>query len=153
MALPANFTRQFLLCVVLSLVGYGAWAAWSGADEVLAAARAIGWEGWGIILGLSLFNYLLRFVHWSYYLRRLNLRVPLMMNLLVYLGGFGFTTTPGKVGEAARSVYLKPYGVGYVHSLAAFFVAAKEGSDRHLKRMCQGLQCRQRGRDVAVFDL
>jgi uncharacterized protein (TIRG00374 family) len=56
------------------------------------------------------------------YLKRLGFSVPPASNLLAYLAGFGFTTTPGKVGEAFRSVYLKRFNVSYVHSLAAFFV-------------------------------
>jgi uncharacterized protein (TIRG00374 family) len=122
LALPANFIRQFLVCVVLSIVFYSAWVIYSDPDEVLASVTLLGWEGWGLILGLSLLNYLLRFCRWHIYLARLGCSVPLAKNLLAYLGGFGFTTTPGKVGEAVRSVYLKPYGVGYVESLSAFFV-------------------------------
>lgn len=108
--------------MALSIAGYGAWVVFSGAGEVWAAIKNLGWSGWGIILGLSLFNYLLRFIRWDMYLRRLGYRVPFGSNLLAYLGGFGFTTTPGKVGEAVRSVYLKPFGVGYIQSLSAFFV-------------------------------
>ncbi|MGI9291806.1 MAG: lysylphosphatidylglycerol synthase transmembrane domain-containing protein [Gammaproteobacteria bacterium] len=122
MVLPANFIRQFLVCVVLSIVFYGVWALYSDPDEVMSAVRKLGWEGWAIILSLSLLNYFLRFFRWHYYLARLGCTVPVGRNLLAYLGGFGFTTTPGKVGEAVRSVYLKPYGVGYVESLSAFFV-------------------------------
>jgi len=40
-------------------------------------------------------------------------------NLRIYLSGFALTTTPGKAGEALRSVLLQPYGVPYPHSLAA----------------------------------
>lgn len=122
MALPANFVRQLLVCVLLSAVFYGAWAAYGGIREVWASILLLGWAGWGIILGLSLLNYLLRFIRWDYYLRRLGFRVPRGANLAIYLAGFGLTTTPGKVGEAVRSVYLKPYGVGYVRSLSVFFV-------------------------------
>jgi uncharacterized protein (TIRG00374 family) len=122
LTLPTNFIRQFLVCVVLSIVFYGAWVAFTGAGEVWSSVKLLGWTGWGIILGLSLFNYLLRFVRWDLYLRRLGCHVPVLNNLTAYLAGFGFTTTPGKVGEAVRSVYLKRYGVSYVHSLSAFFV-------------------------------
>jgi uncharacterized protein (TIRG00374 family) len=122
LSLPANFIRQFLVCVVLSIAFYGAWAAFSGPGEVWAAIKSLGSAGWAIILGLSLFNYLLRFVRWEYYLRQLGNRVPLFANLAIYLAGFGFTTTPGKVGEAVRTVYLKPFNVSYVHGLCAFFV-------------------------------
>ncbi len=122
MRLPENFVRQLVICIVLSIAFYGAWAAFGGVAEVWAAAARIGWSGWAIILGLSLFNYGLRFLRWGIYLRKLGARVPVGRNFAAYLAGFGFATTPGKVGEAIRSVYLKPYGVSYTQSLAAFFV-------------------------------
>jgi uncharacterized protein (TIRG00374 family) len=122
LTLPTNFIRQLLVCVVLSIVFYGAWVVFTGADEVWSSVTLLGLSGWSIILGLSLFNYLLRFIRWDLYLRRLGCNVPVLSNLMAYLAGFGFTTTPGKVGEAVRSVYLKRFGVSYVHSLSAFFV-------------------------------
>jgi uncharacterized protein (TIRG00374 family) len=122
LALPTNFYRQLLVCVVLSIVFYGAWAAFSDPRVVWASIVALGWSGWCFILGLSLFNYLLRFGRWHMYLSRLGCRVPAGSNLVAYLAGFGFTTTPGKVGEAVRSIYLKPFGVSYLQSLSAFFV-------------------------------
>jgi uncharacterized protein (TIRG00374 family) len=122
LALPANFTRQLLIVVILSIVLLGAMAAFGNVEEVLASIRLLGWSGWGIILGLSLSNYLLRFVRWEYYLRILGYRVPLWANLSIYLAGFGFTTTPGKAGEVVRTIYLKPFGVSYIHGLSAFFV-------------------------------
>ena len=122
MTLPEHFVRKLLVCIVLSAAFYGAWVIYGGIDDVMAAASRIGWQGWAIILGLSLFNYALRFVRWGYYLNHLGCNVPAGANLVAYLAGFGFTTTPGKVGEAVRSIYLKPYGVSYMQSLAAFFV-------------------------------
>lgn len=121
MALPANFLRQLMVGMVICIGFYGAWIAFSGAAEVRDAVMQLGWYGWGVVLGLSLFNYALRFARWEIYLRVFGHRIPFGKNLCIYLAGFGFTTTPGKVGEALRSVYLKPYGVGYTHSLAAFF--------------------------------
>lgn len=122
MALPANFIRQLLIVVILSAVLLGAMAAFGDVDEVLVSVRSLGFTGWVIILGLSLSNYLLRFIRWDYYLRNLGYRVPLLANLSIYLAGFGFTTTPGKAGEVVRTVYLKPFGVSYIHGLSAFFV-------------------------------
>jgi uncharacterized protein (TIRG00374 family) len=37
------------------------------------------------------------------------------------LSGFAFTVSPGKAGEAVRSIYLRDHGVTYAQSLAAFF--------------------------------
>jgi len=84
--------------------------------------QTLGLAGWGLILGLSLFNYLLRFVRWQMYLLSLGYRVPWWPNLRFYLAGFAFTATPGKVGEAVRSLYLKRFAVKYTDSIAAFFV-------------------------------
>jgi uncharacterized protein (TIRG00374 family) len=122
LTLPSNFVRQLVVCIVLSVAFYGAWTVFGGADEVWEASTRIGWGGWSAILGLSLLNYLLRFLRWDIYLRYLGHVVPRLTNLCVYLAGFGFTTTPGKVGEVIRSVYLKPFGVSYTDSLAVFFV-------------------------------
>ncbi|WP_295543434.1 lysylphosphatidylglycerol synthase transmembrane domain-containing protein [uncultured Thiohalocapsa sp.] len=47
--------------------------------------------------------------------------VPLE-KVLIYLAGFAFTVTPGKAGEAVRSVYLKSAGVPWSPGLAALAV-------------------------------
>ncbi|MCL4373639.1 MAG: flippase-like domain-containing protein [Candidatus Marsarchaeota archaeon] len=49
---------------------------------------------------LSVFaGYLLRFVKWNYYLKKLGLKVPLKKNLIVYLSLYSMNITPGKVGR------------------------------------------------------
>lgn len=121
MNLPSNFVRQLIVCVALSLIFYGVWVGFSGTSDVLDSVTRIGWAGWLYVLGLSLVNYGLRLLRWGMYLRRLGYRVPAGVTARTYLAGFAFTTTPGKVGEAIRSVYLKPHGVRYSHSLAALF--------------------------------
>jgi len=121
-AFPPRLIRQILICVVASIAFYGISVVVSGWNDVSAAMLRMGWAGWAFILGLSLFNYLVRFVRWQMYLHHLGCSVPTLYSLCVYLAGFAFTATPGKVGEAVRSVYLKPYHVSYVDSLSAFFV-------------------------------
>jgi glycosyltransferase 2 family protein len=107
--------------VVLALALYA--GAFLAADlaQVRSAAGRLGWDGWLLVLALSLVNYGLRFLRWHGYLGLLGERVPLGRHLLCYLTGFAFTTTPGKAGEAVRSLYLRGYGVSYPHSLAALF--------------------------------
>lgn len=100
---------------------YGGSVIFSDLNAVGASIGKLGLVGWAIVLGLSLANYALRFVRWEIYLRRLHSRIPVLRSFAYYLGGFAFTTTPGKAGEAVRSLYLKRHGVAYVHSLSAFF--------------------------------
>jgi glycosyltransferase 2 family protein len=94
---------------------------WAGRVEVGAALRLVSVETLIGLLGLSLLNYGLRFVRWHYYIRSLGGRISIRHDLRIYIGGFALTTTPGKAGEMARSVWLRPYGVPAATSIAAFF--------------------------------
>ena len=113
--------RPLLLSVLAALAIYAVSVILGDFDAVCGSIARLGLAGWSIVLGLSLVNYGLRFVRWELYLRRLGTRVPLGASLAYYLGGFAFTTTPGKAGEAVRSLYLKRHGMAWVDSLAAFF--------------------------------
>jgi len=120
--LSQKLIRNLALAVIASIAFYGVWVVVAGPGDVWLEIKRLGWLGWAMILGLSLFNYLLRFARWQMYLNRLGHKVPAWPNLRFYLAGFAFTATPGKVGEAVRSLYLNRYQVRYADSLAAFFV-------------------------------
>ncbi len=115
------YRRKLLVSVVLILFGYLAWALLSDFDAVAAAVKTVGFGGVGIICLFSLVNYGLRFLRWQWYLNRLGASVALGKSLTYYLAGFALTTTPGKAGEAIRSLYLKGHGVSYHASFAALF--------------------------------
>lgn len=93
----------------------------AGWTDIMRGIKKIGLEGLGIILALSLVNYGLRFWRWNQYLRAFDYHVPWRHSLAYYIAGFGLCTTPGKVGEAVRSIYLRRFNVTYEHSLAALF--------------------------------
>lgn len=113
--------RAAALSVALAALLYLVLAAGTDPQRVLDAAARVEPVWWLPVLALSLLNYGLRFGRWHYYLSHLGDRVPLGHDLAIYLAGFSLTTTPGKAGEAVRSVYLARLGVDYGHSLAAFF--------------------------------
>lgn len=56
---------------------------------------------------LTLANYLLRFAKWHYYLRLLSIGCPAGLSFRVFLAGMSMSITPGKFGEAAKSLLLK----------------------------------------------
>lgn len=114
--------RPFVLSVVAGIGLYAIAVLASDLQAVWGTVLELGAVGWFVILALSLANYALRFVRWHVYLRQLGYAVPLGCSVAYYLGGFAFTTTPGKAGEAVRSLYLKRHGVAYAHSLAALFI-------------------------------
>lgn len=120
-ALDRRLVRPLLWSVLAAAVIYGGSMILSDVEAVGTSMGMLGLGGWGIILALTSGNYGLRFIRWEIYLGILNSRIPTYRSMAYYVGGFAFTTTPGKAGEAVRSLYLKRHGIPYVHSLAAFF--------------------------------
>jgi glycosyltransferase 2 family protein len=120
-ALRRRLLRPLLWSILAAVALYGGSVLVTDLQAVVDFLLSLGVVGWTIVLALSLVNYLLRFVRWEIYLRQMECSVPRMLSLAYYLAGFAFTTTPGKAGEAVRSLYLKRHDVSYVDSLAAFF--------------------------------
>lgn len=66
------------------------------------------WGYYPLVLLLTLFNYLLRFFKWHYYLGLVGVKdYPLPQSARLFLAGFPLAVTPGKVGEALKGVWLK----------------------------------------------
>jgi glycosyltransferase 2 family protein len=93
--------------MLLAVLVYGAFAAWSGYAEVRAVLATFSWPAMLAACCLAIGNYLLRFAKWEYYLAVLGIRgVPRSDSLLIFLSGFVLTITPGKLGEVFKSVLL-----------------------------------------------
>lgn len=121
-AMFARMVRPLVISVAVCLAIYIASVILGDYDRIVAAMARIGVGGWAAILAMSLLNYALRFVRWHWYIAVLSVRVPAVPNFWIYLSAFAFATTPGKAGEAVRSLYLLPYGVPVSSSLAAFLI-------------------------------
>lgn len=117
---PDWHRRALLGSVLAAAAGYLGFALWTGWADVASAIARVGVIGLMLALMLSLVNYSLRFVRWQLYLRTTGHAVPWRASLRIYVAGFALTTTPGKAGEAVRGVLLKPLGVPYPASFAAF---------------------------------
>jgi uncharacterized protein (TIRG00374 family) len=113
--------RGLASIVAYASLGYLGIVLWSDWHDVIHAAMQTGTGGVMAVLSMSLVNYVLRFTRWQMYLNKLGHRPPWLASLRIYLAGYALTITPGKAGEALRSVFLKRFGVGYGTSLAALF--------------------------------
>ncbi len=111
-----------LYTMIAAMLLYLGFTLWSGAAELWRSLGKVGLTGVITVLGLSLVNYALRFGRWHLYLKWMGFTVPPLRNARFFLASFAFTATPGKLGEAIRSVFLRPFGVPYRSSLAALFV-------------------------------
>lgn len=107
--------------MVVGLVLYVIVMAFTGFEQTAQAASLLSANDWLVIVALMLVFFLLRLIRWQWYFSQLGHRIPWGRSLVYYMTGFALTATPGKVGENIRSVYYKPLGVSYTHSVAAFF--------------------------------
>lgn len=112
-----------LLTVVIAIAAYAVVAIYSGEQDVIQALMSLDMKIWAFILLLSLFNYLLRYWRWHLYISHGNDHgISHKQHLAIYIAGFALTMTPGKAGEAMRSLYLKQHGIAHQRSIGALFV-------------------------------
>ncbi len=65
------------------------------------------WALYPLVLGLTLFNYLLRGFKFHYYVRQVGAQsIPLKESFRIFVAGFPLAVTPGKVAEALKGVWI-----------------------------------------------
>jgi uncharacterized protein (TIRG00374 family) len=105
---PKTITRRliaglifgFLVFLVVILVG--------DLQQVSSQVIHFRWSFFPLVLTLTLFNYILRFFKWHFYLSQVGVKnYPLLKSARLFLAGFPLAVTPGKVGEVLKAVWLE----------------------------------------------
>ena len=60
-----------------------------------------------LFLALPLANYFFRFLKWHFFLRRIQVGIPVGESMTVFLSGFSMTVSPGHMGELIKCVFLR----------------------------------------------
>ncbi|AHG01397.1 hypothetical protein HALLA_03150 (plasmid) [Halostagnicola larsenii XH-48] len=94
------------LTALLSVVVFFTLAAYADIDSVTSALAAVNWSTFGIVLGLTTVGYGFRFAKWHYYLRRLDVDIPLAASAIAFFSGLMMVVTPGKAGEVWKAWFL-----------------------------------------------
>ena len=107
MKLPRKLTSRSFVVIGFSVGLYVAVALFFGLDEI--RQELTGYPTWqlGVLAGLSLVNYALRFWRWEVYLRALDSRIPLRESVGLYFSTYVMVITPGKVGEIFKAGILR----------------------------------------------
>lgn len=113
--------RLLVTYLVLGVAFYLLISLFADIDAVLAAISQLPLSLIFFLILLASGNYLARFVRWWFFLHPHEKAISVARHLVIYLAAFALTATPAKAGETVRSLYLKPLGVPYPVSLAAFF--------------------------------
>jgi uncharacterized membrane protein YbhN (UPF0104 family) len=111
--------RWFLVGAAALYLAFGVIAFRMLDRSTIERAASLPWTLVASLLGLSLFNYVVRAWRWLVLSSFLRFDVPLLRNVLYYLAGYALTSTPGKAGEAVRLWFLKAgHGIPYARSIA-----------------------------------
>ena len=104
--LTRGLTRKIMFAALFGGLVFAALALYGDVSKLKAAASEFSSEA--VLLGFALAagNYAIRVVRWHYYLRCLDIFVPVGESALVFLSGFVMSVTPGKVGEVFKSLLL-----------------------------------------------
>ena len=95
-------------------------------QKLTATLRAFAWPLVPAILGLTLFNYALRFLKWQYYLRLIGVRdLRTRDSASIFFSGFTMVMTPGKVGELLKSYLLRRVAGTPVAASAPIIIAER----------------------------
>ena len=138
---------------VLAIVVASLLALFGDVREIGSALRAFPWWLLLPVLGLTVWNYALRFLKWQLYLHRLGIDgLPTSTSALVYLSGFAMSITPGKVGELIKSVWLQRFTGAPINRTSAI-VAAERLTDAFAMLVLAGIGATQFafGRTLLAF--
>jgi len=101
-------TRKLIVFVIFSVVVFAVVGLYGQLDDVITALSSIDW--WIVLpamMALSFLNYVIRYVKWQYYLRRIDVNLSHTDSFSIFLAGFTLTTTPGKIGEAVKGFFIR----------------------------------------------
>jgi glycosyltransferase 2 family protein len=99
--------KRLLVGLVLGAGVYACGAIYLGFEKIKASLASFDYWLFVPVLGLTLGNYLLRYLRWVLYLRLLEVRVPALDNAIIFLGGLSMNITPGKIGELLKAYLLR----------------------------------------------
>lgn len=118
---PFSF-GPLLPLLALVLLAYGLLGSWSQAGQLLPLLASL-WPQIALGLLLVLLGYGIRYCRWRLLLRAVNQRTAVGAGARIWMASYAFTATPGKSGEAVRSLLLRQEcGVPVPPSLMALVV-------------------------------
>ena len=99
--------RGILLFVILAVAVFAGLAFYGDFPELIDQIADFPVRFWLAALGLAAANYVLRLVRWHYYMHVLKIPVGLASSGLIFVAGLSMAISPGRVGELAKSYFLR----------------------------------------------
>lgn len=99
--------RRWIWIAIVVVIGIAAIVMVGDVRKLGERLGEFGWWAFFAALGLSLTNYVIRFLRWQLYLRWQEVEVPVGSSALVFGAGLSLSITPAKLGELVKSYLLR----------------------------------------------
>ena len=125
----SSITRKLILGLLLGFVVFVVLILVGDIRQIGSEVRSFPWQIMPAVLGLTLWNYLLRFIKWHYFLKQVKVPyLPVLQSARLFVAGFPLAVTPGKVGETLKGVWLNQL-TGFPTARGVSVVLAERISD------------------------
>ena len=90
---------KFWLIILFAVVVYLIMGVYANFGNLLLALEKFNWIYLPLMIILVTLAYFVRFIKWNFFLRNVDVNLPLKQNLFVFFSGLSMTITPAKAGE------------------------------------------------------
>jgi uncharacterized protein (TIRG00374 family) len=80
---------------------------WGDVRELTAVFHTFDWKLIPVLCGLTVLNYLIRFIRWHFLIHRQGIVIGIKDSSSIFLAGVSMTVTPGKMGEVIKPWVMK----------------------------------------------
>ncbi|MCP4445862.1 MAG: flippase-like domain-containing protein [Myxococcales bacterium] len=101
--------KRLLIATVVAIAAFAGISIYTDLSALGDRLGGFAWWAMAAALSLAVLNYVLRFFRWSLYLRHAEIEIPLGLSARIFLSGFAFSITPGKLGELVKSYLIREF--------------------------------------------
>lgn len=102
-----DIKNKILISVIVGITIFTILSIYSDFYEISKIFFSFNYKYLPVILILAPLNYCFRYIKWNYYLKKVNIHINIIDNILIFVSALSMTVTPGKVGELLKSYLLK----------------------------------------------
>lgn len=108
-ATPArSIIRKLIVGLLFGFVVFILLILFADLRQVSLSMVGFRWALYPLVIALTLWNYLLRFIKWQYFLKLVGVKdLPVLSSARLFVAGFPLAVTPGKVGETLKGFWLR----------------------------------------------
>lgn len=99
--------NRLWLIILFAVVVYLFMGVYANFSDLLVALEKFNWIYLPVILLLVTLGYFIRFIKWNFFLRNVDVHLPLKENLFVFFSGLSMIITPAKAGEIWKGWLIK----------------------------------------------